>query len=154
MVLGLHLLGCDDALYDAVLVDDEGGAEGAEIFAAIHTLLSPGAEGLVEGQVGVGYQVEGQLVLLDKFVVRLAVLHTYAEHVKTGGLQLAVVVAQVAGLSRASGSHVLGVEIEHQFLPFVITQADLLPVLVLAQYLGGFVSYVHDTVFESFRWRS
>ena len=41
VVFGLDFLGADNPLHDAILVDDEGGAEGAEVFAAIHAFFSP-----------------------------------------------------------------------------------------------------------------
>ena len=44
MVLGVHLV--NNLHQNAVLVEDEGLAEGAHIFAAIEGFFAPGSEGL------------------------------------------------------------------------------------------------------------
>ena len=83
MFLGLDFLGQQDAFDDALFVDDEGGAEGSEILAAVHRLFTPGTEGLIEVHVGVGNEVEGQLVLGDEPLVALLVLDAYAQYLVT-----------------------------------------------------------------------
>ena len=55
---GLDLLGQEHLLDDAVLVNHEGGAEGAHVFASVHALLAPHAHGLHQFLVGVGNQGE------------------------------------------------------------------------------------------------
>ena len=57
--LRLDLLARDDVLDDAFLVDDEGGADGAEVFAAVHALLRPDTHLLYQRVVGVGDEGEG-----------------------------------------------------------------------------------------------
>ena len=47
--------------------------------------------------------------------------------------EFAVVVAQAAGLGGAAAGVVLGIEVEDEFLPSELTEANLLPVLVDAQ---------------------
>ena len=79
MVLGLDLFRAEDALDDAVFVDDEGGAESAHVGASVHLLLAVHAEGFHQLQVCVGDEREGQAVLLDEFPVRFLVLYAGAD---------------------------------------------------------------------------
>ena len=59
VLLCLDFLGQKDALHDTLLVEDEGGAEGAHVLPSVHRLLAPGAEGLAERLLGVGNEVKG-----------------------------------------------------------------------------------------------
>ena len=92
---GLDLLRQIYLLDDAVLVDHEGGAEGAHVLASVHALLAPHAHGLHQLLVGVGNQGEGQFVLVDKLAVRGGTVYTHANHFVAPGTELAVVVAQL-----------------------------------------------------------
>lgn len=77
MVFGIYFF--DDVGNDAVLVDDECGANSTHTCAPTHFLLAPHAECLIELQVGVGNESEGQVVLLGKPSVRGCAIfaHTY-----------------------------------------------------------------------------
>ena len=142
MVLGLDFLRADDALHDAFFVDDEGGAEGTHVLTAVHALLAPYTKLLDQFLVCVGNQGKGERVLLDELLVRLLAVHTYAYHFVASLAQGVVVIAQVAGLGGTTRCAVFRIEVEHQFLSFIIAQADFFAFLVDAQYLGGFVSYM------------
>ncbi len=143
MFLHLDFLGEENALDDALLVDDEGGAEGAHILASVHALFAPHAEGFDECLVRVGYQGEGQFVLGDELLVRSGTIDAHAHHLVAGLAQLGIVVAQVARFSGASRGAVLRVEVEHQFLACIVAEAYLLAFFVEAQQVGGFGSYGH-----------
>ena len=143
MVLGLDFLRADDTLYDTFFVDDEGGAEGTHVLAAVHALLAPYSELLDQLLVCVGNQGKGEGVLLDELLVRLLAIYADAYHFVAGLTQGVVVVAQVAGLGGTTRCAVFRIEVEHQFLSFIIAQADFFAFLVDAQYFGGFVSYIH-----------
>ena len=69
VVLGPDLSGAEDALDDAVFVEDEGSAVSAHIGASVHFLLAIHAEGLHQFQVCVGNERKRQSVLLDEFPV-------------------------------------------------------------------------------------
>ena len=146
MVFRLHFLGEKNPLDDAFFVDDEGGAERAHVFPSVHAFLAPGPEGFCQPVVGVGDQREGQLVLFDELLVRLGVVDADADDFIARLLQLAVVVAQVAGLGRTARGHVLGVEIEYHFLPLVVAQPDFLSGFVGSQVVGSFFSGIHMLV--------
>ena len=102
MFFHLDLLGRDDSLDDTLLVDDESGAERTEIFAAVHTLLTPNAELFYQLLAGVGDKWEGQLVFIDELMVRFLVVDAYAHHGISLFAQLRIVVAQVASFGRAA----------------------------------------------------
>jgi len=122
-----------DVLNQAVLADEEGGADGAEVLAAVHRLLGPYAHLLHQRVVGVGDKRERQVVLGLELLVAGGAVHADAYDGIAFAAQFAVVVTQAAGLSCAAAGVVLGVEIEDEFLSFELTEADLLSVLVVAQ---------------------
>ncbi len=111
MVLGIHL--ADGVNDNTLFINNVGGAEGAFGHFAVHLLLAPGFVGLEYGEVGVGDEVEGQLVLGDEPLVRGGGVSAYAQHFVTQGEETLVVVAQVAGLGGAARRAVLGVEVKH-----------------------------------------
>lgn len=143
MLLGLDLLAGKDLLDDALLVDDERGADGAHRLMAVHRLLAPGAHGLHQRAVDVGYQREGQLVLLLELHVRGGRVAADADYLVALALQLLVMVAQATGLRCAAAGVVLRVEVEHQPTSAIVTQANLTPLFVFAQYFRRFVSDIH-----------
>ena len=59
MLFGFHLLAGKDLFNDAFFVDDEGGADGAHSFLAVHRLLTPGAHRLHQLLIHIGNQGEG-----------------------------------------------------------------------------------------------
>lgn len=143
MVLGLHFLRADDALYNTLFVDDEGSTEGTHVLAPIQAFLTPHTKLIDQLLVCVGNQREGEGILFDKLLMRLFAIYADAYHFVAGPVQGVVVVAQVAGLGGTSRCTVLRIEVEHQLLSFIIAQADFFAFLVNTQYFGGFVSYVH-----------
>src|SRR3546814_13244947 len=54
---------------DALLVDEDGGAVDAHVFAPIHALLDPGPVGLADLALQVGGEREGQAVFRFELVV-------------------------------------------------------------------------------------
>ena len=72
MLLGVDGLATDDALDMSIGADDEGRTLGAHILAAVHTLLDPSTEELIELYVGVGDESEGELVLRAEAYVALS----------------------------------------------------------------------------------
>ena len=140
VVFGLDLLGGDDALDGAVGRDDEGGAEGPHVLAAIHGFLAPYAKLLDQPVVCVGDEGEGELLLGDEFLVRVGRVNAHAYHLIACVEQCLIVVAQVACLGRAARCRVLGVEIECYGAAGIVAEANLLAVLVSAEQVGGLLS--------------
>ena len=140
----LDLLGADDLLDDALFVDDEGGANGAHVFAAVHRLFLPDAELLDELLVDVGDEWEVQVVLLDELTMLCVAVDADADDLHAGSEQLLAMVTYATGLGRAAARQVLWVEVEHELLATIVTQAYFTPLLVFAQNFGRFVSDVHD----------
>lgn len=144
--LGLHLLASEDVLDDALLVDDESGANRAHRLLAIHVFLAPCAHRLQQRVVNIGNQGERQFVLLLELLVRRSRVFAHTNHLIASPLQFLIVVSQTASLSRASARVVLRIEVQHQLPALVVTQTDVPSPFVLAQYLGRFVSDVHVVV--------
>ena len=138
VVLGIDFPdGVDD---NALLVNDVGGAESAFGHLAVHLLLAPGFVGLQDGEVGIGDEVEGQLVLGDEPLVRGGGISANAQHLVTQSEEPLVVVAQVTGLGGAARRAVLGVEIKDELLPDEVAQFHGVPVFVNALKIRGFCS--------------
>ena len=74
--LSLDFLWPDDSFHDSVFVDDECGAEGAEILATIHALFAPYAKLLDKRLFGVGYEVEGKVMFGDELLMRGSAVDT------------------------------------------------------------------------------
>src|ERR1700731_3163874 len=79
-----HLDLVPDAAYHAILVDQEGAAVDAHVFAAIHALFDPDAVALGYLAVRVGSEDEGQRVLLLELVVRGDRVARYADNDRAG----------------------------------------------------------------------
>ena len=69
MLLGIDLLTTQDTLYAPRLIEDEGRALGTHVPTPIHTLLDPCPEELVELDICIGDESEGELMLLDEALV-------------------------------------------------------------------------------------
>src|SRR5919204_2208352 len=102
-----HLLG-----ESPVGVDHEGRALDAHELLAVHVPLSPDAVVLRDAMVAVGEQRERQVVLPLEALVGALVVGADAEHDGAPLAEGVVGVADPAGLSRAAGGVVLGVEVE------------------------------------------
>src|SRR3984893_1954093 len=83
-----------------------------------------GAVGASNAAVGVEQQRKGQTVLPDKSLVRLGRIDAASEHRDPGGLKARVAVAEGAGLFRASGRVVLGIEVEDQLAAMEVSETD------------------------------
>ena len=140
MVFGIHFAyGIDD---DTFFVNDVCGTQCAFGYLAVHFFLAPGLVSLQDGQVGVGDEVERQVVFGDEVLVRFCTVAADAQHVIAQRQETLVVVAQVAGLGGAARSAVLGIKIKHQFLSGKISQLDKVAVFVLPFKIRGFRSFL------------
>ena len=104
----------DDALEEAVFIEDEGAAEGAEGGFAVHFLLAPGAEGLEHFRGGVREQAERQFVFGAEAAMRFGAVLAHAHDVVTGFRQGGVIVPEGAGFGGAAGGVVPGVEVDNR----------------------------------------
>ena len=147
MLLGVDLLAREDLFDDAVLVDDEGRANGAHRLLSVHRLLTPSPHFFQEFLVHIGNQGERQSMLLLELLVRGGRVLAHANHLIASTLQLTIPVAQTASLSRTATRIVLRIEIEHEFAALVIAQKNVFSVLVLAQNLRCFVSNLNNSSF-------
>jgi len=142
--LGLDLLSLEDVLDDPFFVDDEGGAEGAEVLAAIHGLFCPHAHLLHERVVGVRHEGEGQFVFGLELLVAGGTVYADSHDGVALAAQFTVVVADAASLRRAAAGVVLRVEVQHKFQSLKLFESDLLSALVDAQYFGRLFSNLHS----------
>src|SRR5689334_17305058 len=109
------------------LVDDERRALDSHVLLAVQILLFVHAEHLGHRRVFVHEQRERQFVLLDEVLVRFEIVRRDAEDHGVVLLELRGVVAEVARFARATGSLVLGIEVEDDgLLPFVLLERDVL----------------------------
>ena len=114
MVLRVHLA---DSIDDyTFFINDVCGAQRTFSHLAIHLLLTPSLVSFQDSQVGVGDEVERQVVFGDEVLVRLGAVAADAQHIISQCQKTLVVVAQVASLGCAAWRTVLGIEIEYQFL--------------------------------------
>lgn len=102
----------DDLHEYALLVEDEGLAQGANTGLAAHLLLAPCAEGLQHLGTWVGEQWEGQLVFRNEVLVRLLAILAHAIHLITCCQHALVVIAQIACLGGATWGAVFWIEID------------------------------------------
>ena len=120
----------------AGLVDQEVRTDDAHVGLAIHALLAPHAVGLRHGGLGIGEQLEGQVELRPE--LRVALLAVRADAKDDGVLLLDrhVVVAEAAGLGRAAGRVVFGVEVQHHALSPQVAQPHRAPIVRLQREVG------------------
>ena len=114
MVLGIHF--ADSIDDNAIFINDISCAQRALSHLAVHLFLTPSLVGFQDGQVGVGNEVERQVVFGDEVLMRLGAVTANTQHVIAQRQEALVVVAQIAGLCGAAWRAVLGIEIKHQFL--------------------------------------
>src|SRR5438067_7196326 len=119
-----HLDLVPDVAHDAVLVDQEGAAVDAHIFAAVHALLDPDAVFLAHLAVRVGGKDERQLVLLLEFVMRDDRVARHADHCGAGLAVIGEGVTKTASLRGAARGVVLGIKVQHQRLAAQRRQTD------------------------------
>ena len=79
----------------------------------------------------------------DRYCLTQAAVHTDADDFITGFAQVGIIIPQVAGLCRAAGCHVFGVEVKYNLLSLIVAQADFYTFFVDTQYFGCFISYIH-----------
>ena len=96
----------------ALLIKDEGLAQGAYTGLAAHLLLAPCTEGLQHLGTWVGEQWEGQLVFSDEVLVRLLTILAHTIHLITLCEKAFVVIAQIACLGGATWGAVFWIEID------------------------------------------
>ena len=130
MLLGINLLASQDTLYAPRLIDDEGRALGTHVPTPIHTLLDPCPEELVELDICIGDESEGELMLLDEAFVTPSAISADPDDLIACLTELCVSVTQTAGLSCTARGIVLGVKVEDDPLAWVVTTTYLYTILV------------------------
>src|SRR3984893_15990507 len=83
-----------------------------------------GAVGASDAAVGVEQQRKGQAVLSDESLVRFGRIDAASEHRDACCQEARVTVAERAGLFRAPGRVVLGIEVEHQLAAMKVSETD------------------------------
>lgn len=85
MISDLHLF--DDLLYPALFVNDKSSAHHAHVFTPTHFLELPNTIGIHDFLVGIGEQLERQVLLLREFTMRSLRIGTDTQHDIAFGLQ-------------------------------------------------------------------
>jgi len=85
----------------------------------------------------IGQQAEVEVVALLELFQALGAVRADAEHHHIEGSQLAIDVAQTAGLGGATRGHRLGVEIDQHLLAAQVGEANLIAVLIGEGEIGG-----------------
>jgi len=115
VVLYLYFFWSDNALYDALLIDDECGAERAHIGASCHLLFTPNTKLFDELFVCVRDEWERKIILFNKALVRLLTIDAYSHYFVALASQFAVVIAQIASFRSAARGGVFWIEIKNEF---------------------------------------
>ena len=105
-------------------------------------ILAPGLIGFENGEVRVGDEPERQVIFCYEALMRGSGVAADAYHLVAEGEETLVVVAEVAGFGSASGSGVLRVEIEYQFLAFEVAELYAVSVFVETLEVGSFCSWL------------
>ena len=108
MVLGIHFANSIDN--NTLFINDVGGAQRAFGHLAVHLLLTPSLVGFQDSQVGVGDEMERQVVFGNEVLVRLGTIAADAQHVVAQCQKTLIVVTKVTGLGGAAWRAVLGIE--------------------------------------------
>src|SRR5579859_7417039 len=126
----------------ALLVDKKGRAVQPHIFPPIQLLLPPHPILVDDLVIGVGDKRKGQPEFLPEFLVALLIVGAYTDDREPFLLQQGEIVAEVAGLHRAGGSIILGIEVKRHFLSLMIGQRDLVAGGILPGKDRGLVSFL------------
>lgn len=100
----------------AFCIDEEGGADHAHVFTAIHGFLAPDPIGIKDLLIRIGQQGKWQFVFGNEFLMTGNIIRADPNHGPSLLDQLFVMVPKIAGLYGACGGHILGVEIHKQLL--------------------------------------
>ena len=130
MLLGIDLLTSQDTLYAPRLIEDEGRALGTHVPTPIHTLLDPCPEELVELDICIGDESEGELMLLDEAFVTPSAISADPDDLIACLTELSVSITQATGLSGTARGIVLGIKVEDNSLAWVVATTYLYPILV------------------------
>src|ERR1700710_750685 len=98
----------------ALRVDEEGGALGAQVFAAVHRLLGPAAIALDHVAALVRGEREAQRIFGSEFLDRLHRVLRDADDLHTVAAELRQCLLEGAGFLGAAGGIGLRVEVEHE----------------------------------------
>ncbi len=114
-------------------VDEEGIALGH----LDHHPVRQGTVAISHRTRGIRQQRKGQLVFLGEGLVRQAVIHAHAHHLRTQRRELRQIVAEGAGLAGAARRIVLGIEVQHHPLPAPVGELAHRAHLVRQGKVGG-----------------
>ena len=125
MVFGLHFFRSDDTLYNTFFINDESCAERSHIFAAHTCFFSPHTPNCSTSFLSVSaIRVKGRLFFSINFWCDFSLSTLTPMTFITGFAQVGIIIPQVAGLCRAAGCHVFGVEVKYNLLSLIVAQAD------------------------------
>jgi hypothetical protein len=135
--VSVDLHGAEFAGDAPLLIDDEGGPEGALGDPSIELLLAPGAEEAVDGAVLVGEQREGEPLLELETPVRHAGVAAHAHDEGPAGGEGGEVLLECAGLAGTARGAVFRVKIQDHHLPPVILEVEGRAVVGLEREIRG-----------------
>src|SRR5699024_412162 len=111
-----------DAAHRTLAIDEESAALDADALLAVHVLFLEHAVGLAYGFVGVGNQVEREIVFGLEFFVLGERVPRDADNRGTGGAKIVILIAKGLAFLGAAGGIVARVKIQHQHLAGEIGQ--------------------------------
>src|SRR5688572_23671569 len=123
-----HARAADDMRYCALLIDDEGDPVRETHHRLREAEQSPAADRAIGARhraVGIRQQGKVEAMGLREALVGGRILRRYAEDLRALGADVRVMVAQRAGLRRASGGEIHRIEIQHELRAPKIGKADL-----------------------------
>ena len=143
MNLGLYLLGGENFLYHAIFVDKIGGTKNSYGATATCHLFSPTSQLLQQSGLCIRYQGELQTLGLGKFLLQSFPVLADSDDCISCCLELCLMSLKRACLGSTTTGICLGIGLEHYLAASVVRSLYLVAILVLAQYLGDSISYIH-----------
>ena len=110
----------------AFSVDQEGTANNAHEFAAVHVFLLNYVKLLAQCLIRIGQQVKWEILFRLEIFVRLQAVTRYAENFRIVLTELLIAVTKILPFQGATGCAVFGVEIEQEVRAFEILEGQFL----------------------------
>lgn len=130
----------DDALNDALRINDERGTDNAFDDAAKEKFLTEDIVIVADLQIGVGKQWKRQIKLPGVFRMRTFVVATYTDHRHVALPEQFHLVAETASLRGAGRGIVFRIKKENKRLAPEISGAQAVPILIFCTKIRSFIS--------------
>src|SRR6516225_5924341 len=125
---------------DSLLIDEKSGPEQSHIISPEQLFFPPDAVAVDNLMIRIGNQRKGQTEFFFKPEVAFFTIRANTQHNKSFFSEHPIIVPQITSLLCTRRRVILRIEIEHNFLPFIIFQGNLPSLLVDAAECGCLVT--------------